>query len=249
VPATLRVRPEVAARLRYYVYAYVDPRTDEIFYVGKGCGRRVLAHLDDARECEKTRRIAKLRDAGLEPHLDIIAHGMVDEETALRVEAALIDVLRLSQPLTNRVRGFRSLQFGRAPLQELEILYAARHISISEPAILIRINQLYRPGMRADALYEATRGIWKVGAGGRRDIARYAFAVYQGVVREVFEIQSWHRAGTTPYSTRLPKDVTAPNRWEFLGRVAEKLGRRYRGGSVERHFRRGAQTPFTYVNC
>src|SRR5262245_35954344 len=108
-----RIRPEVAARLGYYVYAYVDPRNDEIFYVGKGCRKRILAHLENGSECERRRRIVELRDAGLQPRLDIIAHGMPDETTALRVEAAIIDVLRPGQNLTNRVRGFRALEFGR----------------------------------------------------------------------------------------------------------------------------------------
>lgn len=245
----LRIRPEVADKLGYYVYAYVDPRNEEIFYVGKGCKGRVLAHLEEDRECEKTRRIDELRNAGLEPRLDIIAHGIEDEETALRIEAAIIDVLRPGQRLTNLVRGFRSMQFGRAPLAEFDLLYAARPVSISERGLLIRINQLYRPGMTAEALYEATRGIWKVGASGRRDLARYAFAVYQGIVREVYTIHTWHRAGTTRYRTRRPEDVTAPDRWEFNGCVAEDLGDRYRGGSVEAYFPRGAQAPFVYVNC
>jgi len=67
---------------------------------------RALAHLDEGElECEKTRRIAELKATGLSPRIDILAHGMEDEETALRVEAAAIDMLRPGQRLTNRVRG------------------------------------------------------------------------------------------------------------------------------------------------
>ena len=31
-----------------YAYALVDPRTDKIFYIGKGCGNRVFDHCNDA---------------------------------------------------------------------------------------------------------------------------------------------------------------------------------------------------------
>jgi hypothetical protein len=50
------------------------------------------------------------------------------------------------------------------------------------------------------ALYEATRGVWKIGP--RRAKARYALAVYQGVVQEVYEILNWDPAWTSPYSNR-----------------------------------------------
>jgi hypothetical protein len=242
-----RIRPEVAAKLGYYVYAYIDPRNSEIFYVGKGCGQRVLAHLEESRESEKTRRIGELRDAGLKPQIHILAHGMQDEETALRVEGAVIDVLRPGRKLTNQVRGFRCLEFGRTPLSELEILYAARKITLTESALLIRINRLYRPGMSDEALYEATRGVWILGD--RRGQAKQAFAVFQGVVREVYEIHSWHPAGTTPYRSRPAEDVNRTGRWEFQGNVARALSAKYCGGSVESYFPRNAQSPVVYVNC
>src|ERR1041385_9256014 len=89
----LKIRPEVAAKLVYYVYAYVDPRDSQIFYIGKGCGSRVLAHLDEVGESAKIRRIAELKTVGLQPRIDILAHGIPDEETALRIEAAVIDAL------------------------------------------------------------------------------------------------------------------------------------------------------------
>jgi len=246
-PRPPRIRPEVAAKLGYYVYAYVDPRNSQIFYIGKGCRGRALAHLDDDRECDKKARINDLAAAGLRPQIDIIAHGMETEETALRVEAALIDVLRPGQTLTNRVRGIRALQFGRTPLAELEALYAAAPVTINEPAILIRINRLYRPGMTAEALYEATRGVWKLGT--RRTGARYAVAVYQSVVRQVYEIHTWDPAGTTPYATRTLESVKAPGRWEFTGVIARPESARYSNGSVANYFARNCQSPTVYVNC
>ena len=45
--------------------------------------------------------------------------------------------------------------------------------------------------MLANALYEATRGVWKVGE--RREYAHLALAVFEGVVREVYAIHDGSR--------------------------------------------------------
>jgi hypothetical protein len=41
-------------KLKYYVYIYSNPKTDEIFYVGKGKGNRVFAHLQEQSDGKKT---------------------------------------------------------------------------------------------------------------------------------------------------------------------------------------------------
>jgi hypothetical protein len=242
-----RIRPEVAAKIRYYVYAYVDPENSEIFYVGKGCRARALAHLDEEGESAKIRRISEIKAAGREPRIDILAHGLANEETALRIEAAVIDALWPSKKLTNKVRGNGSLELGRVLLSELEIQYAAKPVTITKPCMLIRINRLYRPGMSATALYEATRGVWTCGK--RRQNAQFACAVFQGVIREVYAIHSWHPAGTLKYATRDKRDVSKPGRWEFSGEVDKEIGAKCCGKLVESYFSKGAQLPFTYVNC
>jgi uncharacterized protein len=50
----------------YYVYVYIDPRNFEEFYYGKGKGDRKVAHLQDTKDTEKTRRIKAITNAGLE---------------------------------------------------------------------------------------------------------------------------------------------------------------------------------------
>src|SRR5437762_11584608 len=107
----LQIRPEVAQRLGYYVYLYVDPRTGKAFYVGKGQGSRALAHLSASAESRKVAVFRELTEAGLEPRIDVLAHGLRDEETAFRIEAAVIDLLGFDD-LTNEVRGWRSVQTG-----------------------------------------------------------------------------------------------------------------------------------------
>lgn len=119
---------------------------------------------------------------------------------------------------------------------------------VTEPALLIRISKNYRQGMSADALYDVTRGVWKLSE--RRKRARYALAVYRGEVLEVYEIRDWHPAGTTEYKTCPVEDMQVPGRWEFTGRVApEEVRNKYRGRSVAHYFKPGAMSPVFYVNC
>lgn len=119
---------------------------------------------------------------------------------------------------------------------------------IQDPVLLIRIPVLYEPGLSGNPLYEATRGVWRVGE--RRESAIYGCAVYAGVIREVYVIESWHPAGSTPYQTRPRVDVAIAGRWEFQGRVADHDTRsRLVGRSVKDYFAHGAQNPITYVNC
>jgi hypothetical protein len=101
--------------------------------------------------------------------------------------------------------------------------------------------------MSAQALYEATRGVWKIGA--RREFARYAFAVVDAVVQEVYEIDRWQPALTTTYHTRRLDPELASGRWEFVGRRAsEPVRDKYVGKSVTHYFKKGSQNPIRYVN-
>jgi hypothetical protein len=121
-------------------------------------------------------------------------------------------------------------------------------VEITEPSLLIRINRQYREGMSAAALYDSTRGVWKLGT--RRNHARYAMSVYQGIVREVYTIERWLPAGTGPYETCDPKDMLVPGRWEFEGHVApDEVRLKYLGESVAGYFKKGLRSPVVYVNC
>jgi hypothetical protein len=245
-PLPSNISPEVASHLGYYVYLYIDPRSEKPFYVGKGQGQRALSHLSAEGESRKVNILLELKEQGLVPQIDILAHALPDAETALRIEASVIDILGLDG-LSNEVRGWRSIQLGRMSLKELVIYYAATPVDIDDPVLLIRINRLYRHGMSSSDLYEATRGVWKLSE--RRNGAKFAFAIFEGVVREVYEIHSWHPAGKNHYASRPKVDVTISGRWEFLGQIAsDEIRDKYVDHSVKRYLPAKAQNPIAYVN-
>lgn len=240
-----RLPPGVAEKLGYYVYMYVHPRTGEPFYVGKGKGDRIFAHFDDTCDTEKSRLISELQSEGIPPRLEILAHRLKDEETAFRVEAAVIDALGLGS-LTNKVSGWKSLEVGRMSLEDLVGFYAAESAVIQHPVLLIRINKLYRHGMSDLELYEATRGIWKLGK--RREQVKYAFAVFHGLIREVYSVKIWHPAQTLTYQTRDFSDRDTTGRWEFEGTFAPKgIREMYLHKTVQKYLKRGNQSPTIYV--
>ena len=237
----------VIEKLGYYVYLYVNPFDDAIFYVGKGKGNRVLSHLDNESESRKTEIIQSIHSLDAEPRIELLVHGLKSAAEALRIESIAIGLIGLKS-LTNEVRGYGTDVVGRIPLSKLVALYINKPAEIAEPSILIRIGKTYGYDMSDDELYEATRGVWKVGV--RREKAKYAFAVFRGSVRDVYEIDKWVPAGSTLYRTRMQNDVRRTGRWEFVGRKAEEAIRaKYLDRSVNQYFAQGAQNPITYVNC
>lgn len=229
--------------LKYYVYIYMDPDTKEIFYIGKGKNNRVFSHLFDTTENEKTKKIKQIRERGKEPDIEVLIHGLEDEETALKVEAAVIDLIGV-KGLTNVQKGHQSKMFGRIAIDKLIQRYNNEVAEIEEPSILIRINKLFRYGMSQQELYDATRGHWKVGID--KDKVQLAFAVYNGIVQEVYKVAAWFEAGTTYMGERT---LEREGRWEFVGRIAnEEIRHKYLNKSAAHYFKKGAINPFVYVN-
>ena len=235
---------EVSNLLKSYVYVYTDPRNGKPFYVGKGCVNRAFSHLNDEHETEKAAKIRAIRRTGAEPNIDILRYGLTDEEASL-VEAAAIDLIGFP-PLTNACRGAHEGSLGRISSNDLILMSTAKPVRIRHRAVLFIINKLYRSDMKLNELYEATRGIWKLGA--KRECAEFAMAVYQGVVREVYRIDRWQPAGTAIYKTRHFTRMQTADRWEFSGEVATELRDQYVGKSVRNLLGYRPRNPVRYAN-
>ncbi len=124
-------------------------------------------------------------------------------------------------------------------------------INITEPVLLIRTSKLFKEGMSYKELYEITRGVWKIGA--NRDKAEYACCVANGIVQEIYTIQKWQPAGTTPYEMPVMADANTKGkwegRWEFKGKVApDSIRNKYKGKSVAHYFAKGNANPINYIN-
>jgi hypothetical protein len=248
IASTIRIphiAPVVARKLGFYVYLYTNPLDGKVLYVGKGRNGRALAHLRADERKKITKKVQEIRASGEEPRIEILAHGLRNPDTALKIEAAAIDLIGLAT-LSNAVRG-HGAQYGRMELQEVIALYTKRKANVREPMILIRITKLYRYGMTEAELYDATRSAWRVGP--KREEAQYALSVFEGVVREVYKITQWLPAGSTFNTRRDRLGIAESDRWEFVGTIAaDAIRKRYINRYVGHLFTQGAQNPISYVN-
>lgn len=116
-------------KARFYVYELIDPRTDEVFYVGKGSGNRVHVHernSDRDANLEKARIIREITSAGESVVHRIVADGL-DENGAFALERETI-IARGPENLTNIAPG-RYTPEERAELMARDGLRQALHIA------------------------------------------------------------------------------------------------------------------------
>lgn len=98
----------MTAQGRFYVYVLIDPRDQEVFYVGKGCGKRHAAHLKEWKagrvvNAAKFTRIGEIVRSGNKPISKIVLDGL-QERRAFAEERLLIAKIGFAN-LTNMVRG------------------------------------------------------------------------------------------------------------------------------------------------
>ena len=239
----------IAYKLGHYVYVYINPIDGSVFYIGKGQGKRCLMHLE-ASNRKVAATIAAIKERDKEPIIELLATNCREGE-AHRIETAAIELFGKDR-LDNLVRG-RASKNCRTPIEDVLARYSKRlRADITEPAVLIRISRFYEIGMEDVELYDATRSCWHI-AKWRQDALvekrGLAFAVFDKIIREVYEITGWNDGGTTFCTYRMGRRGKRTDRVEFVGVIARDGFRdKYLGRSVGHLFREGAQNPIKYVN-
>ncbi|EMD0831192.1 hypothetical protein VP018_003064 [Morganella morganii] len=247
-------------QLDYYVYALCEIKENLRipFYIGKGKNSRCLTHISDAMSevadnaedisNEKLKRIKELYEED-RLGIDILCHGL-NSETAFMVETTCIDLIGI-KGLTNKINGKKSpgndiyKTQGRLTIEEAASWYSGEPTEVSkeDKGLVFILNKLYRFDMTEQELFEATRGVWHNPPRNDESL-KYAYAVYNNIVKEVYEIHGWIKAGTQEYFTR--KIGRDSDRWEFIGRKAEQSIRdKYVGKII--NYDRSYGTPFVKV--
>lgn len=234
----------VCDELKFYVYRLIDPRNGETFYIGKGTGNRIFAHVkgeigaEADSMTEKLQRIRDIRLAGFEVAHVIHRHGL-DEPTAFEVEAALIDAY---PEVTNAIDGRASDERGVMRAEQIIERYSAKEAVFEHKALLINVNQ---SAAERSSVYEAVRYAWKLDPekAARTEVV---LAVMQGLIIGVFVAEKWLAA--TPEN--FPGTAASrPGRWGFVGHEApEPLAKIYLRRRLPNSMRkRGAANPIKYA--
>jgi hypothetical protein len=125
-------------------------------------------------------------------------------------------------------------------------------IEIDDPVVVINIRQQFPYVQNAQDLYNCTRGMWRMNPK-RAGRAKYFLAVYQGVIKEIYEVHDCIPATleTKEYwRKRLlsqGRHVADEGRAEFRGQVAsDDVRNKYVGRRVPVRL---TENPVRYFNC
>ncbi len=201
----------VKRKLKYYVYALMDPRNNEVFYIGKGTDDRVFQHeaeKDADAESNKHRRIHDIEKAGKSVKKIVILHGLT-EDGALAAEAALINFVDYAVPnkLTNIVSGHHAESV--MTVEEIERFYGAETLMLDDihhNLLIIKINSSYNYNMDDTEIMDCARGHWVINTENAAK-ADYLLAVYHGIIVGVYENMQWYSSGEkTSFYPRLSEE-------------------------------------------
>lgn len=235
---------EVIDKIEWYVYRLIDPRNGETFYVGKGKGNRIFAHICQEASVKldeldpKLERIRDINISGFEVAHIIHRHGL-DENTAMEVEAALIDAY---SGLTNIAGGAGSSETGVMHAIEIVAQYAAEEAKLKHKALIITVNR----SSLEKSLYDATRYAWKLSLNKAQE-AELVLPAVKGLIVGAYVPEKWLPAKKENFPDFALDDRAG--RIGFIGREAPlEILKYYKGKRVPDSYRRkGAANPVRYT--
>jgi hypothetical protein len=198
---------EVTAQLKFYVYRLIDPRNGVTFYVGKGKGNRVFAHVagaldnfngedysteDDDESSDKIKLIRQIHADGLQV-IHVIQRWGMTEDQAFEVEGALIDAY-MNDELSNIQSGHHAERgVNNAAVLQRDLSLSEYVDSPKNPDYIIVKTSQWRIDDCQGSVYQATKGNWKINPE-EANKRLYVLGVVDGVVKGVFKITSgWKR--------------------------------------------------------
>ena len=147
----------------YYVYGLIDPRSKQIFYIGKGTKNRVFNHEKESLSSSDSEKLK------LKTILDI------KEDVGL----------------TNIVAGHHSKE--ALSVDEYERIYGAVLLDekdIRHKILVIKVSKFYKKGMDEKILYDTVRGLWRVSKEKVKKV-EYVFGVYNSLIVAVYKPSAW----------------------------------------------------------
>lgn len=120
----------------YYVYGLVDPKDNQVFYIGKGIGDRAWQHFTEVGRSSKIKVIDAIQADDKQPIVKIYQDDL-KEEVAYVLERILIHrigTMPFNGPLTNMLIGGKD-EYSRMALEPHEI-FPLRYIKYEYPEIL-----------------------------------------------------------------------------------------------------------------
>jgi hypothetical protein len=107
----------------YYIYQLIDPRNSKPFYVGKGKGKRMYDHENEANgdsEHPKCHLIREIKSLGYAIEYNVVKRFEIEDD-AYDYEEKLIDEIGLHN-LTNKIRGGRFCGYVEPVNEYLELV-------------------------------------------------------------------------------------------------------------------------------
>jgi uncharacterized protein len=231
----------------FYVYRLVDPRNDETFYVGRGYGNRVFAHvagtIDDykgksylkAGDDEvslKLNLINEIKSSGLEVMIFIDRWGLKLEKEAMLLESTLIDTYKLKRGLSGHCK--LDFEHGITNPQLLVKYLGTKEFEDNFNNLIYLIIKTDWWRVEDVGRYEATRGNWIINVN-KANKYKVVLSVTDQIVQEVYCVDEW-------------KKIENSNRAQFVGSVApDNIRKEFVGKKVPEVYRKkGMQNPIVY---